>query len=144
MLDSFVEILRTRSVSLDRMRGMEGRTEALSFLERQKIPKPVKLWYLFMHIYNFSIIWKYEYIWKLTILTALSKSQSLNTISGDFPPNSRDTFFKFALAQLKYRRKENTNVSHQSYIQFKYSTSKFSLDEFSVYPGSGLYSLDKF
>lgn len=44
---------------------------------------------------------------KLTILTALSKSQSENIIKGDFPPNSKETFFKFDEAQLKWSKKCN-------------------------------------
>lgn len=35
-----------------------------------------------------------------TCRTALSKSQSAQMISGDFPPSSNDTFFKFDIAQL--------------------------------------------
>lgn len=37
---------------------------------------------------------------KPTILTALSRSQSSNMISGDFPPNSSETFFRFEFAQV--------------------------------------------
>ena len=36
-----------------------------------------------------------------TIRTALSRSQSLKMTSGDLPPNSSETFFRLALAQLK-------------------------------------------
>ena len=36
----------------------------------------------------------------LTYLTALSMSQSSKMTSGDFPPSSRDTFFKLETAQL--------------------------------------------
>ena len=37
---------------------------------------------------------------KPTILTALSRSQSSNIISGDFPPSSSETFFRFESAQV--------------------------------------------
>jgi hypothetical protein len=39
----------------------------------------------------------------LTFLMALLISQSLNKISGDFPPSSREHFFRLLFAHLKYR-----------------------------------------
>lgn len=37
---------------------------------------------------------------RLTNLTALSRSQSAKTTNGDFPPSSRETFFRLLFAQL--------------------------------------------
>lgn len=37
----------------------------------------------------------------LTMRTALSMSQSLKIMRGDFPPSSRDTFFRLLTAQLQ-------------------------------------------
>lgn len=46
-----------------------------------------------------TIVWWY---WgKQTILTALSRSQSLKMMRGDFPPSSRETFFTLLTAQLQ-------------------------------------------
>lgn len=36
---------------------------------------------------------------KLTMRTALSRSQSLKIMKGDFPPSSRETFFRLLTAQ---------------------------------------------
>ena len=41
----------------------------------------------------------------LTCLTAMSILQSAKMTNGDLPPNSRDTFFKLLVAQLKYNTK---------------------------------------
>lgn len=54
----------------------------------------------------------FSWIWStLTIRTALSSSQSLNIISGDLPPSSRETFFKLLTAQLEEKRLEMTVLS---------------------------------
>lgn len=37
--------------------------------------------------------------------TALSMSQSLNMMRGDFPPSSRETFFRLLMAQLEQTQK---------------------------------------
>lgn len=42
----------------------------------------------------------------LTSRTALSSSQSLNIMSGDLPPSSRETFFKLLTAQLEKNKWE--------------------------------------
>lgn len=44
----------------------------------------------------------------LTILTALSRSQSLKIMRGDLPPNSRETFFTLLIAQLQGTNAHNS------------------------------------
>lgn len=45
---------------------------------------------------------------ELTMRTALSMSQSLKMMRGDFPPSSRETFFTLLTAQLYME--ENTDT----------------------------------
>lgn len=45
----------------------------------------------------------------LTMRTALSMSQSLNMMRGDFPPSSRETFFRLLTAQLEQTQNNNNN-----------------------------------
>lgn len=41
--------------------------------------------------------------------TALSMSQSLNMMRGDFPPSSSETFFRLLMAQLEYTQNNNNS-----------------------------------
>lgn len=45
----------------------------------------------------------------LTMRTALSMSQSLNMMRGDFPPSSRETFFRLLTAQLEQTQNNNND-----------------------------------
>lgn len=46
-------------------------------------------------------LWVYFISKSITIFTALSRSQSLNMISGDLPPSSSETFFRLVAALKK-------------------------------------------
>lgn len=52
----------------------------------------------------------------LTMRTALSMSQSLKMMSGDFPPSSRETFFRLLSAQLQ---QEMTHEHEQEVAQYQ-------------------------
>lgn len=59
----------------------------------------------------------------LTMRTALSMSQSLKMMSGDFPPSSRETFFRLLSAQLQ---QEMTREPEQEVAQYQHIRNKWA------------------